>query len=180
MPAGIVRLRRYCLSAVASNTISKRQVFRRTLLSYFVSFPAHERFTTELKPDTAGFFHLPKPDKGYTLQFLSFFVNGNRYGKGKLTITSPNLLELYVNDVKRATKTTANDSLHHSGSVDATLNGFTNNARVIIKLLASAESKAGPAVKIELKPEQEDSLLQFTFNNTDKALQSTISWRENG
>ena len=171
MPAGIrsfAPVTVYQPVLLDSTDLKASKFSDETLLSYFVSFPAHERFTTELKPDTAGFFHLPKPDKGYTLQFLSFFVNGNRYGKGKLTITSPNLLELYVNDVKRATKTTANDSLHHSGSVDATLNGFTNNARVIIKLLASAESKAGPAVKIELKPEQEDSLLQFTFNNTDK------------
>ena len=139
-----------------------------SLLSYSISFPDQERFTTELKPDTAGFFHLPKPESGYAFQLLSFFVTGDRYGKGKLTVTSSNPLELYVNDVKRATKTQVNDSLHHSGSVDTNLNGFTNNARVIIKLLASAENKINPAVKIELKPEKEDSLLNYTFNNVNK------------
>lgn len=139
-----------------------------TLLSYSISFPDQERFTTEIQPDTAGFFHLSKPQSGYAYQLLSFFVTGDRYGKGKLTITSPNPLELWINDVKRATKTQANDSLHQSGSVDATLNGFTNNVRIIIKLLASAENKIDPAVKIELKPEKEDSLLNFTFNNINK------------
>nr|HMM17597.1 S9 family peptidase [Petrimonas sp.] len=97
-----------------------------TLLSYSISFPEQERFTTLLEPDTAGFFHLPKPENGYAFQLLSFFVTGDRYGKGKLTVTSPNPLELYVNDVKRATKTQVNDSIHQSGSVDAFLNGFTN------------------------------------------------------
>ena len=139
-----------------------------TLLSYSISFPEQERFTTLLEPDTAGFFHLPKPENGYAFQLLSFFVTGDRYGKGKLTVTSPNPLELYVNDVKRATKTQVNDSLHQSGSVDAFLNGFTNNARIIIKLLASAENKIDPAVKIELKPDKGDSLLNFSFNNIDK------------
>ncbi|MDO5665921.1 MAG: prolyl oligopeptidase family serine peptidase [Bacteroidia bacterium] len=138
------------------------------LLSYSISFPEQERFTTELKPDTAGFFHLPKQQNGYAFQLLSFFVTGDQYGKGKLTVTSPNSLELYVNDVRRATKTQVNDSLHQSGSVNANLNGFTNNARIIIKLLASAENKINPAVKIELKPEKEDSLLNFTFNNINK------------
>ncbi|MDO5523950.1 MAG: S9 family peptidase [Bacteroidia bacterium] len=139
-----------------------------TLLSSSISFPDQERFTTELEPDTAGFFHLQKPQSGYEFHLLSFFVSGDRYGKGKLTVTSPNPLELYVNDVKRATKTQANDSLHQAGSVDATLNGFTNNARVVVKLLASAENKIDPAVKIELKPEKEDSLLNFTFNNINR------------
>lgn len=139
-----------------------------TLLSYSISFPEQERFTTLLEPDTAGFFHLPKPENGYAFQLLSFFVTGDRYGKGKLTVTSPNPLELYVNDVKRATKTQVNDSLHQSGSVDAFLNGFTNNARIIIKLLASAENKIDPAVKIELKPDKGDSLLNFSFNSIDK------------
>ncbi len=139
-----------------------------TLLSYAVSFPEQERFVTELTPDTAGFFHLSKPQNGYAFQLLSFFITGDRYGKGKLTITSPNPIELYINDVKRATKTQTNDSLHQAGSVDATLNGFTNNARVIIKMLASAENKVDPAVKIELKPQEEDSLLHFTFNNINK------------
>ncbi len=34
------------------------------LLSYSVSFPEQERFTTELTPDSAGFFHLDKPEDG--------------------------------------------------------------------------------------------------------------------
>jgi len=75
-----------------------------TLLSFAISFPEQERFTTELKPDSAGFFHLSKPEYGYSFQLLSFFATGDRYGKGKLTVTSPNPLELYVNDVKRATR----------------------------------------------------------------------------
>lgn len=139
-----------------------------TLLAYSISFPEQERFSNELTPDTAGFFHLQNPQNGYAINLLSFNVTGDRYGKGKLTITSPNMLELYVNDVKRATKTQVNDSLHQAGSVDATLNGFTNNARVVIKLLASAENKLSPSVKIELKPEKEDSLLYFSFNNVNR------------
>lgn len=138
------------------------------LLAYPVSFPGQERFTTELTPDTAGFFTLPKPQQGEALQLLSFFVSADRYGKGKLTVTSPNPLELWIENVKRATKTQVNDSLHQSGSVDTNLNGPANNMRIVIKMLTSAEYKANPAVKIELKPDEKDSLLIYTFNNTDK------------
>ena len=136
------------------------------LLSYSVSFPEHERFTTELTPDSSGFFFLQKPDQGNALQLISVYLNGDTYGKGKIVVTSPNPLELWIDDVKRATKTQINDSLHQAGSVDAGLNGFTNNSRVVLKILTSAENKTAPAVKIEVKPEEADSLLNYTFNSS--------------
>lgn len=138
------------------------------LLSYSVTFPDHTRFKTELTPDSAGFFHLNKPQEGQAFQLLSFFVSGDRYGRGKLIVTSPNPLELWVDDVKRATKTQLNDSLHHSGSVDTYLNGFTNNKRIVIKMLTSADNKINPSVKIDIRPEEADSLLNYTFNYTNK------------
>lgn len=135
------------------------------LLSYSVSFPEHERFTTEFTPDSAGFFLLPKTFNGNELRLISLYINGDRYGKGRIVVTSPNPLELWIDDVKRATKTQVNDSLHQSGSVDAVINGFTNNSRVIIKLLTSSDIKISTAVKIEVKPDEADSLLNYTFNN---------------
>ena len=138
------------------------------LLSFSVAFPEQERFNTVLTPDTAGYFFLPKPEEGKAFQLLSLFVTGDRYGKGKLTVTSPNPLELWIDGVKRATKTQQNDSLHQSGSVDANLNGFTNNARLVIKMLTSADDKTEPALKIEVKPDEADSLLSYTFNDTEK------------
>lgn len=151
-----------------STNLSDTRFSDETLLSSSVSFPVQERFTTQLDPDTAGFFHLRQPQQGYALQLISFFVTGNRYGKGKLTVTSPNRLEIWIDGEKRATKTQVDDSLHRAGSADTHLDGFTNNSRVVIKMLASAESKIDPAVKIELKPEKEDSLLSYTFNNINE------------
>jgi len=150
-----------------STNLSDTPFSDEKLLSYAITFPDQERFLTEQTPDTAGYFHLPRPEQGTAFQLLSFYVSGDRYGKGKLTVTSPNLLELWVDNVKRATKTQWNDSLHQSGSVDTGLNGFTNNARIIIKMLTSAEQKTGPAVKIELKPDTADSLLTYTFSHNN-------------
>ena len=38
------------------------------LLSYSVVFPEQARFTTELTPDSSGFFHLERPDDGRAFQ----------------------------------------------------------------------------------------------------------------
>lgn len=150
---------------IDSTNLKDEKFSEELLLSYSVSFPERGRFTTELKADTAGFFNIDLPATEYALRLFSFNVSADRYGKGKITITSPNPLELWIDDVKRATKTQLNDSLHHSGSVDTNLNGFTNNSRVVIKMLTSNKNKINPALKIEIKTEKVDSLLTYSFNN---------------
>lgn len=135
------------------------------LLSYSIAFPEHVSFKNELKPDTAGFFNLPKPTQGMEFQLVSFFVTGDKYGKGKITVTSPNRLELWIDNNNKATKSSVNDSIQNAGSVDASLNGFTSNSRVVVKLLASAEDKLNPSLKIEVAAEESDSLLTYTFDD---------------
>ena len=136
------------------------------LLESAISIPKHDRFTKELKADTAGFFHLQKTDSEYAFHLLSFFLSGDSYGKAKLTVTSPNLLEVYVNGEKKASKKNATDSISNAGSAEASLNGTLNNSRVVVKLLTSNRNDfdAG-ALKIEVKPSEEDSLLTISFSD---------------
>lgn len=151
-----------------SVNLSKSPFSDAQLLDYSISFPSHENFKETLTPNTAGFFFTPKPDQGKAFRLFSFFVESNLYGKGKITVTSPNPIELWIDNVKKATKTQTNDSLKTSGSVNAVLDGPANNIRVVIKMLTSADNKVNPALKIELKPDKKDSLLTYTFNNTNK------------
>ena len=151
-----------------STNLSNTKFNDEQLLSYKINFPQQTRFINQLRKDSLGFFNLDKPKEGKQFQLMSFYLSGDQYGKGKITITSPNMLELWIENSKRATKTQVNDSLHHSGSVDASLNGFTNNARVVIKVLTCADDVLDPAVKIEVKTEPEDSLLNYSFNDADK------------
>lgn len=147
--------------------INEKKFTDESLLAFPMALPPINRFPMELEPDTAGNFYLKKPDEGKALYLVSFFVSGSRYGKGKLTITSPNMLELYVDDDRRGSKTQRNDSLHQAGTVDVSLNGFTNGIRIVVKILASASDKLDPSLKIELKPDKEDSLLIYTFGTEE-------------
>ena len=135
------------------------------LLSSPVTFPGQERFTIELLTDTTGFFYVNKPECGMALHLFSIYLTGDRYGKGQLTVTSPNPLEVWIDGAKKCSKTQREDSLHLAGKVTANIEGFTNSARLIVKLLASAEDRTEPAFKIEVKPEKADSLLIYSFNN---------------
>lgn len=149
-----------------SVNLNKEKFSEELLLQSAISVPKHDRFTKELKADTAGFFHLQKTDSEYAFHLLSFFLSGDSYGKAKLTVTSPNLLEVYVNGEKKASKTNATDSISNAGSAEATLNGTLNNSRVVVKLLTSNRNDfdAG-ALKIEVKPSEEDSLLTVSFSD---------------
>ncbi len=138
----------------------------KMILAYPVSFPDHKRFTTELLADTAGFFHCQKPERGMALHLFSIYLTGDRYGKGKLTVTSPNPFEVWIDGAKKGSKTQREDSLQLAGKINHNLEGYTNNARMVVKMLTSAEDKVGPALKIEVKPEEADSLLTYTFNST--------------
>ena len=132
----------------------------KLLLSSALSIPNHDRFTNILTADSAGFFHIDKTDSEYALHLFSFYLGGDNYGKAKLTVTSPNILEVYIDGEKKATKGDATDSISNAGSAEATLNGTLNNARVVVKLLASnTQPFNAAAVKIEVKPDEEDSLL---------------------
>ena len=132
----------------------------KQLLSSSLSIPKHDRFTNTLTADTAGFFHIDKTDSEYSLHLLSFYLGGDNYGKAKLTVTSPNILEVYINGEKKATKSGDTDSISNAGSAEAILNGTLNNSRVVVKLLASNNDvlDATP-VKIEVQPSEDDSLL---------------------
>ncbi len=132
----------------------------KLLLSSDISIPKHDRFTNELSVDTAGFFHINKTESEYSIHLLSFYLGGDNYGKAKLTVTSPNMLEVYINGEKKATKANATDSLSNAGSAEATLNGMLNNARVVVKLLAkNSEPFDAGAVKVEVQANKDDSLL---------------------
>lgn len=151
-----------------SVNLSDKPYSDELLLSTIINFPAPEKYTGTLQADTAGFFTLPKPEEGKAFQLVSFYLSADRYGKGKLTVTSPNPLEIWIDNVKRATKQATDDSLHLAGSADAMLNGFTNNSHVIIKLLARSDDPNNTMVRIAVRPEERDSMLVYQFNQKGK------------
>src|SRR5690554_5481404 len=120
-----------------SVNLKKEKLSDELMLSSAISFPKHERFANKLIADTSGFFHFNKVEADYAFHLLSFYLEGDSYGKAKLTVTSPNILEVYINGEKKATKSGDTDSISNAGSAEAILNGTLNNSRVVVKLLAS-------------------------------------------
>ncbi|MBK5721919.1 S9 family peptidase [Dysgonomonas sp. Marseille-P4677] len=140
----------------------------KDLLKMKLTIPEQSDFVRPLKSDTAGYFYAEKPKEGSTFQLFSFYVNGDRYAKANLKVTSPNLLELYVDGKLVASKTTKEDNLRTEKEITATFNPYPLSSRVVIKLLASSDDKASAAVKVVLENEKNDSQTIFSVVDSDK------------
>ncbi len=151
-----------------SINLKQKRFTKESLLDYNISFPQHARFNTILQSDANDTFNIPKPEKGDAIQLISFYINADRYGKGTLTVISPNALQVWMNNKKIKTKQQTADSLHRADSVNVSLDGFLNNPRIVIKMLTSADNNIIPTLKIKARPNKEDSLLQYSFNENQQ------------
>lgn len=136
------------------------------LLSTAINFPEHARFTTSLTSENNDFFRLQKPSTSAAFYLISFYVNSSSYGKAKVKVTAPDRFELYVNNKKEADKKSVEDSLKNAKSAEANLIGLVNSSRVVIKYLATADSKISPAFKVEIHT---DSTNKADYSFAEKA-----------
>lgn len=147
-------------------------------LKMSLTIPEQTSFVRPLKPDTAGFFYPEKPQKDMTtMQLFSFYVSADRYAKGTLKITSPNMLEIYVDGKLVTSKTTEEDTFRSDKkNVTTSIAPYPSTNRVVIKLMATGKDEAittlkeavPPTFKVEIENEKGDSTTVFTFSNTDK------------
>ncbi len=135
------------------------------LLSTPINFPEQAHFSTQITPENNDFFKLHKPQSGSAFYLISFYVNSNAYGKAKIKVTAPERFELYVDNAKKADKKSVEDSLSNAKSAEYNLLGRVNSSRVIIKYLATADSKVSPAFKVEIHT---DSTNKAEYSFADK------------
>ncbi len=144
----------------------------KDLLKMSFTIPDQAIFTRPLKSDSEGFFYPEKPlENTTTMQMISFYVNADRYAKGTLRITTPNMLEIYIDGKLAASKTTKESTFRSDKKdITTTLNPYPLSCRVVIKLLASAKDEVPPTLKIEIENEKSDLLTTFSTVNTSSRL----------
>lgn len=153
---------------VDSVTLKGEKYAEKDMLKTNLAVPGQEAFVRPLKADTAGYFFPEKSKEGTTLQLISFYINADRYGKGTVKVTSPNMVEIYVDGKLAASKTTKEDNLKAEKDVSAAVTPYPINSHIVIKVLSSAEDKASTALKITVENEKSDSITTFTVMNSDK------------
>ena len=132
------------------------------LLKLGLTIPRQAGFTQKYDADADGFFHVGKVTQGASVQLLSFYVRGDRYGNVKVTVTTPDLAELFVNGQSVATKTTSEDGRKEAKELSATLTPYPETDRVVVKLLRPAGAKSEPVIKVVLEPDSTEKNMKLS------------------
>lgn len=157
---------------IDSTNIKGEKFDEKSLLKMPLTIPKHDAFIRPLKADTGYYFYPSKPAENTTsLQLFSFYVSADRYAKGTLRITTPNMVEIYVDGKLAASKTTKENTFRSDKKdVTTTITPYPQTSRVVIKMLAFADDEVAPTMKIEIENAKNDSVTNFSIDNTNKRL----------
>ena len=162
----------YMPALIDSTDVEKKTFEHKDLLKTTVNFDEVIQSNDFLKADTAGVFILPFapydpkiPYRDKAIQLLSFSIDADRYCKATLSVTSNNMMEIYVNNKMEKNKEAKEDSLSKANTIQVDLTLEPRRYDVVIKRLASVKNLDESKMKILLSPSKKDSLTQFSISN---------------
>ena len=152
---------------IIDSTNLKKDKFDDKQLLETLFLPQKSDFKEQFVADSSNVIFMPKAATEKELRFVTFNVNADRYATLKISVTSPAMLELYVNNKKEASKTTREDSLKLAKNLDKEITVTPGTVVVSLKYLGSADSKIdGESLKIIV--EAKDSTANLTSVNDNR------------
>jgi len=159
---------------IDSTDVEKKTFEHKDLLKAIVDFNEVAQSKDFLKADTAGVFVLPFapydykiPYRDKAIQLLSFSIDADRYCKATLSVTSTDMMEIFVNNKSEKTKETKEDSLSKSNAIQVELTLEPRRYELVIKRLAGVKNFNESKMKILLTPAKKDSLAQLSISTSD-------------
>ena len=122
----------------------------RQMLRTTISPTAFRQNAFAMTSDTAtGFFTINHDvsDRA-SLYFFNFTVTANAFAKARLKVTSPQAIEVYVNNVRVADKSSIQKSAENAQSADWSMTMEPRSYNVTVKCLTMNNDSLPPAVKI--------------------------------
>jgi len=157
---------------IDSTDVEKKTFEHLDLLKTTVNFDNVVESKDFIKADTAGIFVLPFapydtkiPYRDKAIQLFSFSIDADRYCKATLSVTSTDMLEIYVNNKMEKNKETKEDSLSKANTIQVDLTLEPRRYNVVIKRLASVRNLDEAKMKILLTTAKKDSLAQISITN---------------
>jgi len=111
---------------------------------------------------TGSFVVSHAPDARASLYFFSFTLAPSAFAKAKLKVTTPQAVELYVNNEKVADKTTVQESLEKALSVEWPLSLEPRLYSIVVKCLLQPGDTLPPSVKFCIEAACSDAASKLT------------------
>lgn len=140
----------------------------KNLLATEIKLPCFSDYNNIL--DTFGDqFELPKAEHEYQVQFLSFMLTSDRYAKASVMITTPDMIELYVDGMKEGSKDVKENEISKAKKLIKEITLLPYQAKeVVIKYLSTSHRGQDNMMKIAVFPSSKDSLAVLSFSNNGK------------
>ena len=143
------------------------------LLRLAIAIPEQNRFKLKYTADTAGLFILPAQETAY-IQLFSFHVSAQSFGKARIRVTSPDLLEIYINNKLVSSKTTTESVFNTGQIVMAEFSPYPQTCRIVIKLLRT-EKNADSSLKITVEDLLNRGSLTDSLDNANDEKDENLS-----
>lgn len=160
---------------IDSTDVNGSKYDTKQMLVAFVPSTASDYTTYPvLSADTAGLFHLVKPENGSELCYVEFQVYANRYTKSKLRVASTSEFVIFINGEKKEGSTTSELALPKATEKSVELNLIPQNYSIGICCLLNSKDEAASVLKVALADE-DSRIVQMPL---DKASQRKISYED--
>ncbi len=139
---------------------------KKELLATNIKLPQQKDFTNMVDSFEKE-ITLEKATSENQIQFLSFQLTSDRYSKNTIKITTPNMVELYVDGKKEGTKSTTEEDMKKAKNLSKEITTMPYQAQeVIIKYLSSSKDKEDNKIKIEIFASKDfkDAKLSVSYN----------------
>ncbi|MDR3250817.1 MAG: S9 family peptidase [Tannerella sp.] len=165
---------------IDSTDVEKKKFSEKELLKTEVDFGELLQNQAIIEADTAGVIDLSFDADGSdavhknAIRLLAFNIDADRYCKANLTVTSTDMLEIYVNDKLEKTKDTREDSLSKAKATSISLTLEPRRYQIVIKQLSGAGKSAESSLKAEVTASKTDSAALISVS-TDRLRRITIN-----
>lgn len=143
------------------------------LLKTGVASSAFSRNVQQVDVDQTGFATAVYPDNNQAnLLFFTFNTLATRYTKARLIVTTPQMVELYVDDVKVNQKLTTQSNLKDAGKIEHALSMEPRNYKITVKQLVNKQDSLAPLLKAMLVVEDGNKTnLQVAAQSTKRPIE---------
>ena len=124
----------------------------KQILKTNISPVAYGRDAVAMNADSSGYFTVRNtPDERASFYFFNFSVTAAAFAKTKLKVTTPQAVELYLNNEKVTDKSSTQKSLDKAATVEWSLKLEPRKYDITVKCLLQSKDSLPPSVKIGLE-----------------------------
>lgn len=148
-----------------SVNLQNRKFSDKDLLYSKMTYPNQTYFKEIIKPNQEGIYELKRTDNEHAFYLVSFYINANFLGSGRIMVRTPNPCLISVDGSIVAEKVSIEPNLDNAKIVSAPLHNNNNTSRIVIKYMISKKSTKPATFQLRVKPNSSDTNHTYTISN---------------